>query len=145
MSFIIFLDFWIFYQLFFSQQVKQCVIITYFYGIYELPHKLRNDLRLRILGNQVISGNCLNCIEWEPSVQSPDQNKCFCYNQKKTLEKQKLNFSRCALFHMKTRVSLRYFVSYCVSKHFFDSKSPQTTSNLFSLTVSVTLRPSKLF
>ena len=31
----------------------------------------------------------------------------------KTLEEQKLNFSRCALFHMKTRVSLKYFVSYC--------------------------------
>ena len=25
-----------------------------------------------------------------------------------TLEKQKLNFSRCALFHKKTRVSLKY-------------------------------------
>ena len=29
--------------------------------------------------------------------------------------KQKLNFSRCALFYMKTRVSLKYFVSYCGS------------------------------
>ena len=28
----------------------------------------------------------------------------------KTLEKKKLNFSRSALFHMKTRVSLKYFV-----------------------------------
>ena len=27
--------------------------------------------------------------------------------------KQKLNFSRCALFYMKTRVSLKHFVSYC--------------------------------
>ena len=26
-------------------------IITYKYGIYELPHKLPNDLRLKILGN----------------------------------------------------------------------------------------------
>ena len=31
----------------------------------------------------------------------------------KALEKQKLNFSSCALFHMKTRASLRYSVSYC--------------------------------
>ena len=30
-----------------------------------------------------------------------------------TFEKQKLNFSRCALLQMKTRVSLKYFVSYC--------------------------------
>ena len=32
-----------------------------------------------------------------------------------TLEKQELNFSRCALFHMKTSVSLKYFVSYCMA------------------------------
>ena len=31
----------------------------------------------------------------------------------KTLEKQKLNFSRSALFHMETGVSLKYFVSGC--------------------------------
>ena len=36
-----------FYQIFFSPQVKRCAIITYKYGIYELPHELPNDLRLR--------------------------------------------------------------------------------------------------
>ena len=42
-----------FYQIFFSTQVKRCAIITYIitYGIYELPHDLSNDLRLRILEN----------------------------------------------------------------------------------------------
>ena len=43
-----------FYQIFFSPQVKQCAIITYKYGIYELPHELQNDIRLkdlRKLGN----------------------------------------------------------------------------------------------
>ena len=39
-----------FYQIFFSPQVKQRVIITYKHGIYELSHKLPNDLRLRKLG-----------------------------------------------------------------------------------------------
>ena len=38
------------YQIFFSQQVKQSVIISDKHGIYELPHDLPNDLRLRILG-----------------------------------------------------------------------------------------------
>ena len=38
-------------------------IITYKHGIYELPHKLPNDLRLRILGNYKRSGKCLNFIE----------------------------------------------------------------------------------
>ena len=31
----------------------------------------------------------------------------------KTLEKQKLNFSRSALLHMKTGVNLKYFVAGC--------------------------------
>ena len=47
---IIFRDFLILYQVFFSPQVKQSVIISYKHGIYELPHELTNDLRLGILG-----------------------------------------------------------------------------------------------
>ena len=47
-----------FLQMFLSPQVKQCLIITYKHGIYELPHELPNDL-----GNQKISGECLNLIE----------------------------------------------------------------------------------
>ena len=52
-----------FYQISLSPQVKRCAIITYKHGIYKLPHELRNDLRLRILGNEEISGKCLNSIE----------------------------------------------------------------------------------
>ena len=40
-----------FYQIFLSPQVKRCVIITYKHGLYEFPHELPNNLRLRILGN----------------------------------------------------------------------------------------------
>ena len=40
-----------FYQIFLSPQVKRIVIISNKLGIYELPHELSNDLRLRILGN----------------------------------------------------------------------------------------------
>ena len=51
--FIIFSDFLMFYQISVSQQVKQCAIITYKHGIYELPRKLPNDVRKDIgkLGN----------------------------------------------------------------------------------------------
>ena len=48
---IIFWHFLIFYPIFFSQKVKQSTIITNKYDIYELPHELLNDLRLRTLGN----------------------------------------------------------------------------------------------
>ena len=34
-----------------SPQPKRCAIITYEHDIYKLPHELRNDLRLRMLGN----------------------------------------------------------------------------------------------
>ena len=40
-----------FYQTFLSRQVKRWAIITYKHGIYELPHELANNLRLRKLGN----------------------------------------------------------------------------------------------
>ena len=38
-----------FYQIFFSPQVKRSAIISDKHGIYELPNELPNDLR--ILGN----------------------------------------------------------------------------------------------
>ena len=37
-----------FCQIFLSPQVKRWAIITYKHGIYELPHKLLNNLRPRI-------------------------------------------------------------------------------------------------
>ena len=37
---ILFLVFAMFYQILISSQVKQCAIIVYKHGIYELPHKL---------------------------------------------------------------------------------------------------------
>ena len=43
--FITFWDFFMFYLIFLSPQVKQCAIIFYKHGIYELPHELPNDLR----------------------------------------------------------------------------------------------------
>ena len=58
----------------------------------------------------------------------------------KTLEKQKLNFSLGALFHMKTIVSLKYSVNDYLWKDFFASNSPPTPSNLIFVTKLVTLR-----
>ena len=40
-----------FNQIFLSPEVKRCAIITYKQGIYEFPHELPNDLRLRKLDN----------------------------------------------------------------------------------------------
>ena len=46
-----------FYHTFLSPQVKRWAIITYKHGIYELPHELPNDLRLKISGRVKISYN----------------------------------------------------------------------------------------
>ena len=81
--------------------------------MYDLPHELPNDLRLKILGNQEVSEKFLNFIESQPRVQSPCKNEYFVNTSKKTLEKQKLNISLSALLDMKTRVSLKYFVNDC--------------------------------
>ena len=63
-----------FYQIFFSSQVKRRVIISCKHGIYELPHELVNDLRLRILGNYKISGKYLNFIKLFSTAQCLYQN-----------------------------------------------------------------------
>ena len=40
-----------FHKILLSVQVKRTVNINDKYGIYELPHEVTNDLKLRILGN----------------------------------------------------------------------------------------------
>ena len=54
--FIIFRDSLMFYQVFFSPQVKRCAIITYKHGIYELPNELPKDLRLRKFSRHFAAG-----------------------------------------------------------------------------------------
>ena len=63
----------------------------------------------------------------------------------KSSEKQKLNFSPKALFQMKTRVCLKYFVHDCLFQQSFASDSPQLPSNLICLTILVTLVLTRLF
>ena len=45
--FIVFCNFLMFDQIFLSPHVKRCAIITHKHGMYELPHELPNNLRLR--------------------------------------------------------------------------------------------------
>ena len=52
------------YQILLSSQVKWNVIISNKQSVYELPHGLLNDWRLRILGNKEKSGKSQNLLEW---------------------------------------------------------------------------------
>ena len=101
-----------FYQIFLSPQLKRCGIITYKRGTYKLPHELPNDLRLKKLGHIRKVSKFHGMIAQYPIY--------FANTSKKILEKQKIkHFSqRSALFHMKTRVNLRYFDIDC--NHFVD-------------------------
>ena len=44
-----------FYQVFYSPQVKRCAIITCKYGVYELLHELPNDLKLSNFADSMIA------------------------------------------------------------------------------------------
>ena len=77
------------------------------HGIYELPHKLPNNLRLRDYQNYGILGKCKNFVELLPSAQSSSQNGNFINTSKNLLK------NRNWAFHMKTRVCLKYFVHGC--------------------------------
>ena len=53
-----------FYQIFLSPQVKQSAIVSNKQGVYELPHELPNDLRLRLIRNKKKSGKSRKSLEW---------------------------------------------------------------------------------
>ena len=72
-----------FQQIFLSPQVKRIVIITTKHVIYELPHELQNDLRLRILGNKKILRTSHVFTELYLSAQSSSQNENFVNTSKK--------------------------------------------------------------
>ena len=63
------------------------MIISNKHGIYKLPHRLPNDLRLRLLGNWEISGKSQNFIELLPSDQSSSKNENFVNTSKNLLKK----------------------------------------------------------
>ena len=70
-------DFFTFYHNFSSPQVKRNQIIITTKKVYELPHKLPNNLRLRILGNQENSRKSLKCLDLMVSTQSFNQKPNF--------------------------------------------------------------------
>ena len=76
-----------FNQIFLSPQVKRWTIITHKDDIYELPHELPNDLRLRKLGNiRKLSKPHRMAIPGYPSAQAPCQNESFVKSRRKLLK-----------------------------------------------------------
>ena len=109
----------------FSPQVKRSTIITNKHGIYNFSHELPNDLRLSISANQQSLKT-----SWNNSQGLSVTVKIkLLLILAKSIEKEKVNISR-SIFLMKTRVSLKYYVSTCLfEKYFCCSFAP----NLFKL------------
>ena len=74
-----------------SRQLKRNVISCIANLVYELPHKLPNDLRLMILENKEILGKTQIQVETQPSAQSLFQ-KLKSSNSSGSVESKKKNF-----------------------------------------------------
>ena len=105
---------------------------------------MSNDLRLWILGNSKTSKNtktswnyCLIILEL---VLSPPPKIKTLSVLEKVFWKTEIELRRSTLFHMKTRVCLKYFVNHYLWKQFLNSNSPHTPSSLICLTIFVNLR-----
>ena len=110
--------------------MKRCPIIICKHGIYQLSHELPNGFRLKDLWK------LQNIRKLYKSYRMISYFPVFVPKMKifLKLEKSSLNFTRSALFLMKIKVSLKYFINGCLWKHFLASNTPQTTSNLIFLT-----------
>ena len=62
--------------------------------MYELPHELPNDLKVRIFGNQEISENPLKCLDLmastQPAIQKPNFDVFRAKNCKKSTVKHSI-------------------------------------------------------
>ena len=100
---ILFWDLSMFYQIFFSPQVKRSVIISNKHGIIDLPCKLPNDLRLRLLPLSPLGG--LSCPQkekktWTPGHGIPPMRGLLHPHQKKTQNPGKLgNIPKISKYH----------------------------------------------
>ena len=75
-------------RIFLSPEVKRSVIISNNYGIYELPHDLPNDLRLRLELENIRKIS-------KSSAQSSSQNENFVNTSKKLLKNRTFPVVRC--------------------------------------------------
>ena len=117
--FIKFWEFLMFGQTFYSPQVKRNVIISNKHGINDLPYELPNDWIFSIFWIL----NIKRISKW-PSAQSSSENENFL----NTMKKNSWKTSRSTLFHMKTRLYLKYFVHHCIWKIFLLLTCPRSLS-----------------
>ena len=120
-----------------SEKMRSYYLQTWYIWIASRVVTRLKTLDLRKLGN-IRKVTELHRMIAQCPVPLPKQ--IFCYYWQKTHKKQKLNFSRSALFHMKTRVSLKYFVNDCcynLSHWQLDSRCSVYVGDVFTVTLLI--------
>ena len=125
-------------QILFSAQVKRIVIISKKHGIYELIAELLNNLESQKFRKDHENLSTSKNYKLVPST--PHQSKTFLI-----LAKNKSKLSGIALFQIKTRVCLMYFVHDCLWKEFSSFNSHQASSKFIFVTNLVSMRLLKHF
>ena len=115
---------------FLPPQVRRSAIITDKHGIYELFPKLPTDWRLRILGNQELSGKCLNFIEWKPNALPSSQNESFVNTNKEFLKTSNETFSIVGYFAWNLELVSDILWLIVSENFFFDCNSHKTSWNV---------------
>ena len=66
-----------YFEIFLLPQVKQSMIISNKHGVYKLPYKLPNDLKLRIFRNQKYQQNHKISLNYGSEISLPHKIKTF--------------------------------------------------------------------
>ena len=128
--FIIIWDFLTVEQTFLSPQMKRSMIISNKHGIYMLPYDLKKDVRMRILGNQEISGKSQNFKELLPNVWSPSRNGNLVSTIKNLLKNRNLTFPVVLYFTWELKFVSNILTSIFCRYSFLLLTRSQTTSIL---------------
>ena len=123
-------------------QLKRNLISRTINLVYELPHELQNDLRLRISGNKETLKNSQIWMETKPSAQPPFKKSNFGKSSKKKKKKKHakvhIKFSCPVQFYWTFLSCSDYFVLDCLSKQMFCHNLVQSSSYFNFLTISAT-------
>ena len=103
-------------------------------GLYVLPQKFPNDLRLMILRNMEKSKKLQSLAELLPTAQSSSRYEKFVRTIKALLKNKNWAFPVVPCFIIKTKVCLKYVQNDCLRKQFLASNSPHTLQDFIYLT-----------
>ena len=131
---IIFWTFATFQKRFDTPQVKRYLISS----IKSMVHELPNDVRLRILENQIILEKCQNWVETQPGDSLRSRSQVLAIAIKNHANSDTKVLSSCL-------PCSKLFVQYCLCEQIFAYNSSQSRANFNILMLFTTLKPLSKF